>query len=88
MNERCLRTLEYNKALEILKKYTQSNIANIYIDKLTPSSDLQTVTGMLNETKDAISLVIRKGTPALTGIMDISSMTSRLKIGAKIGINL
>jgi len=84
MNERCLRTLEYNKTLGILKKYTQSNIANIYIDKLTPSSDLQTVKGMLNETKDAISLVIRKGTPSLTGIMDISSMTSRLKIGANL----
>ncbi|MCD6321907.1 MAG: endonuclease MutS2 [Clostridiales bacterium] len=84
MNERSLRTLEYDKALGLLKKYTQSNIANLFVDELKPSSDLQTVIETLSETKDAIALVIRKGNPSLSGIMDISSMTSRLKIGANL----
>ncbi len=46
-----------DKALGLLKKYTQSNIANLYVDELKPSSDLQTVIEMLSETKDAIAIV-------------------------------
>jgi DNA mismatch repair protein MutS2 len=84
MKDIYLKKLEYGKALAILKKYTGSESTNGFIDGLRPSDNVSEIERMLSETKDAISLIQRKGSPATAGIMDISSITARLKIGANL----
>lgn len=84
MIEKYLKTLEYFKVLEILMKYTQSDATNIFIEQLRPSIDTVSVKEMLEETSEAIDLVLRKGSPSLSGIMDISKSTGRLRIGADL----
>ncbi len=79
-----LKKLEYYKVLGILKKYAGSEVTSDFIDKLEPLVDLDAINDLLAETKDAISLIERKGNPALSGIKDISKITGRLKIGANL----
>lgn len=84
MNKKYLITLEYYKVLEILKKYTQSSITDYSVDALEPSGKYSEVVNLLKETDDATALIKRKGMPSLTGITDISSITSRLKMNANL----
>ncbi len=84
MNDKYLKTLEYDKVLKILKRYTQSEVSELNVDLMHPLTDIKSILELLNETEDAISIIQRKGSPSLTGIKDIKSITSRLKIGANL----
>ena len=84
MNDIYLKKLEYYKVLNILKKYAGSEVTTVFIENLKPLDNLIEIRKLLGETKDAISLVERKGSPSLSGIKDISGITGRLKIGADL----
>ncbi|MFO7611096.1 MAG: endonuclease MutS2, partial [Clostridia bacterium] len=85
MDKKYLIKLEFDKALEILKRYTQSKISDSFIDLLVPSDNAGEVRRLLSETEDAEKLIRRKGNPPLAGIIDITRITARLKLGA--GLN-
>ncbi len=84
MNQKYLKTLEYHKILDILKKYVQSECCIQIIDDMTPSTDFESVYSSLEDTKDALSLVTRKGTPPLGGIKDVRPICKRLSKGADL----
>jgi len=84
MNDLYLKKLEYYKVLNILKKYACSEATTVFIENLKPLDNLDEIRKLLGETKDAISLIERKGSPSLSGIKEISGITGRLKIGANL----
>ncbi|GAA0718351.1 endonuclease MutS2 [Clostridium malenominatum] len=71
MNDRALRVLEFNKIKEILKGFTHTKAAKDMIEDLKPYSNLYEVREHLQETKEALSLLMKKGSPPFEGVYDV-----------------
>ena len=86
MNEKALRTLEYNKIIKMLSELAGSSRGKELCESLLPSSDLSEITRCQKETTDALSRLLRRGTLSFSGIHDIRSSLLRLKVGSALGI--
>lgn len=84
MNEKALRVLEYNKVKEKIKLYTHTEAARDLIDKLKPYNNLYEIREHLEETKEALSLYTKKGSPPFEGIYDIRDGISRAEKGSSL----
>lgn len=86
MNQKALKTLEYNKIIEKLAEFAGSSLAKEACRNLEPSTDLYEIQASQRETKDALSRIYQKGAVSFSGIHDIRSSIKRLEIGAIISI--
>lgn len=84
MNEKSLRVLEYFKIKEQIKKHTQTAAAKDIIEGLTPYNNLYEVREHLQETKEALELLSRKGSPPFEGIYDVREGISRAEKGSSL----
>ncbi|HHY0013168.1 endonuclease MutS2 [Clostridioides difficile] len=84
MNEKSLRVLEYNKITDLLKKKASSSLGLKYIENLVPNTDFVEVKSMLEETSEAQSIIIKRGSVGLEGIHDIEDKVKRAYIGASL----
>ncbi|MEW9095077.1 MAG: endonuclease MutS2 [Clostridiaceae bacterium] len=71
MNDRALRVLEFNKIKEILKGFAHTQAAKDIIDDLKPYDNLYEVREHLQETKEGLMLLVKKGSPPFEGIYDV-----------------
>ena len=85
MDERVYRVLEFNIIRERLASLTSCETARKTALELIPTKDKETVSKLLCETDDAVSLVVRKGRPPLGGIKDISLAVRRAGTGGMLG---
>ncbi len=85
MNSKVLKTLEYNKIIELLCKYTSSAMAKEYAHNLVPMIDLEDIKIAQTNTSDALSRVFRKGSLSFSGIHDIGISIKRLEVGSTLG---
>lgn len=81
MNNKTLNVLEYNKIVEKLKEKAESSLGRELVSKLVPSSNLHEVERMQEETKEAFTLLIKRGEPPLYGIQNILVEMRRAEIG-------
>lgn len=81
MEERTLKTLEYNKIIEKLIRYAVSPMAKEIAENLKPSSNYHAIIQMQKETSDAVSMSIKKGGIPLGGFRDVRTPIRRIKIG-------
>ncbi len=84
MNEKSLRILEFYKIKDIIKKYTGTNAAKDLIEELTPYNSLYEVKEHLEETKEALELLMKKGSPPLEGAYDVREAITRAEKGATL----
>ena len=77
MNEKSLRVLEYYKIKDQIKKYTETAAGKDIIEGLVPYSNLFEVREHLQETKEALELLSKKGSPPFQGIYDVRDGISR-----------
>ncbi|WP_125152735.1 endonuclease MutS2 [Clostridium rectalis] len=77
MNERALRVLEFNKIKEMLKKYTCTQASKDIIDDLRPYNNIYEMEEHLEETKEALQLLSKKGSPPFDGIFDVRGTIKR-----------
>ncbi len=84
MNEKALRTLEYNKIIDKLTSLAATSYGKELCAHLLPSSDLDTIQKLQRETTDALSRLLRKGSVSFGGIHDIRPSIMRLKIGSSL----
>lgn len=82
MQNNLLRTLEFFKIREMLSKHTATIMGREIAEKLTPSSDYAEVTRRLQETEEAVTLLVSYPAIPLGGIQDIRNSVKRAKIGA------
>lgn len=80
MNDRALKTLEFNKILDMLKEETASNLAKKLVEDLVPSDDIEEVEARQEETEEALKLLLNKGEPNLSGVVNIKPETKRAKM--------
>lgn len=82
--KRASKTLEFDKVLVELKKLASASITSEYIDQVEISTQYEVVKNRLNETHEALKLIIAKGEPQLFGIVDIISIIKRTEIGGAL----
>lgn len=71
MKSKALKTLEYNKIIELLSQQATSNPAKERLLKLKPMTNVGDVRDALAETSEAVRVIVLKGTAPLGQIYDI-----------------
>lgn len=85
MNEKVLKTLEFNKIIEKLAGFAGSAMGREKCEALVPVSDREQVEILQQETADALSRLYKKGTLSFSGLPDIGASIKRLEIGSTLG---
>ncbi|MDB2103755.1 endonuclease MutS2 [Clostridium paraputrificum] len=81
MNERSIRVLEFYKIKEKLRKYAVTSGGKELVDKLAPYSSAYEVREALEESREALELLIKKGNPPFEGLHDVREGIERAKKG-------
>lgn len=77
MKEKALRVLEFNKIKEKLKFYAVTSGGKEFIDKLMPYSTCFEVRNKLQESNEALDILMRKGAPPFEGLYDVRDGLTR-----------
>ena len=86
MKERTLKTLEYHKIVEQLAGKAISSMGKDIAGSLKPSTDLDEIRLMQQETSEASGFIVRKGSLPLGGITDIRHSLQRVETGGALNI--
>lgn len=86
MNEKALKTLEYNKIIDMLAELATTELGRKACLELVPSKNIKEIRRMQTETTDAVSRIRMKGNISFGGIRDIRGSLKRLEIGSTLGI--
>lgn len=86
MNEKALKTLEYNKIIALLADYAASPLGKELCAGLKPSSDYEEIITWQAQTTDACDRVRMKGTVSFAGVRDVRDSLKRLEIGSSLSI--
>ncbi|QQZ10658.1 endonuclease MutS2 [Heyndrickxia vini] len=81
MQEKILKTLEFNKIKELLFDHASSSLGQVKISELVPSSSFDEVLELQAETDEASHVLRLKGHAPLSGIFDIRPHIKRAQIG-------
>ncbi len=84
MNEKVLNTLEYNKVIQTLTDFADSEPGKKMCSSLKPSTDLEEIRKAQSETKDALSRLFKQGSTSFGGNKDIGFTVKTLEIGSTL----
>ncbi|NLY44684.1 MAG: endonuclease MutS2 [Tissierella sp.] len=84
MNEKTLRVLEYNKILNLLLEKAESQLGKDLVKKVQPSRNKDEIVSLLEETDEALSILIHRGNPPLYGIHNIGPEVKRTEMGGSL----
>lgn len=84
MNEKVLNTLEYNKIIQTLTDFADSEPGKKVCGALKPSTDLDEIRKAQSETKDALSRLFKQGSTSFGGNKDIGFTVKTLEIGSTL----
>ncbi len=82
MNEKVLKTLEYHKIIERLAELAGSPLGKELCRSLMPSSDIEEIRTLQQETSLAVALIFQKGSVSFSGITDVRGSLKRLEVGS------
>ena len=86
MNEKALHTLEYDKMIQKLTGYAVSPMAKERAAALKPSSAMSDIILWQQETSEATSMVLRKGSPSFGGFREIRPQLKRAAMAGMLSI--
>jgi len=84
MNEKVLRTLEYNKIIGLLTEKADSEPAKKLCTALVPGTDLEEINKAQTETADALARLFRCGSTSFGGNKDLGFAIRTLEIGSTL----
>ncbi|RQN10517.1 endonuclease MutS2 [Clostridium butyricum] len=84
MNEKSLRILEFNKIKDKIKKYARTNAGKEKISDLAPYDNVYEINNKLDETNEALEVILDKGNPPLEGLFDIHEGVERARKGGAL----
>jgi len=82
MNEKALKILEYNKIIDMLCESTVSAMGRDIAAELKPSTDINEIKELLQETTEAVNLLLKKGSMPIGGVQDIRVPLKKVKLGS------
>lgn len=86
MNQKVLKTLEYDKIILQLQEHAGSSGGRELCANLLPQTDKDTIELAQRETSDALTHIMTQGGVSFGGIRDIREHLKRMDIGAILGI--
>lgn len=84
MNNKVLKTLEYDKIIERLTEYATSPMGKQCCHGLLPSSDYREILSRQEETRDALTRLFKSGYLSFQGLSDIRPYIRLLEIGSSL----
>ncbi|MCR5145701.1 MAG: endonuclease MutS2 [Lachnospiraceae bacterium] len=87
MNRKVLKTVEYNKIINMLATFASSEDGKLKCEKLEPITDLEAITRAQKNTSDALTRIFKKGALDVSGTHNINDALARLDIGGSIGVH-
>jgi len=84
MKQKSKVVLEFNKIINCVENFAETENGKKEVRKLDISSDIDRVNHLQNQTKEALSIIIEKGSPPLGGISDIKDYVKRGAVGGII----
>lgn len=87
MNQKALKTLEYDKILNRLAHFATTPVGKERCLHLEPMNDIAQIRLAVTETSDAADRIRRKGSLSFHGVKDILPSIKRLEIGSSLGIH-
>lgn len=84
MNKKALKVLEYNRIIEMLSDFSGSVMAKERIKKFTPKSDMPFIKDLLDETSEALEVIVKKGSLPIGEIYDIENALHFAKKGGSL----
>lgn len=86
MNEKALHILEYDKIIQKLSGYAVSPMAKERAAELMPSAAMSDVILWQQETTEAVSMVLRKGSPSFGGFREIRPQLKRASMAGVLSV--
>lgn len=86
MNQKVLKTLEYNKIIDLLTEKADSEPGKKLCQELVPSTDLAQICQMQRETKDALNRLFKRGGTSFGSNADLGFSIKSLEIGSTLSI--
>lgn len=86
MNNKVLKTLEFDKIVNRLAGLAASSRGRQLCENLKPSCDLDEIIQMQTETSDALTRIYQNGSVSFSGTKDISPSLKRLEVGSSLSI--
>ena len=77
MKEKTLRVLEFNKIKDKLRSYAITESGKRLVDELAPYKSIFEVKNKLEESNEALDILIRKGAPPFEGLFDTREALQR-----------
>lgn len=87
MNNKALKTLEYNKITDRLASHASSEPGIKLCRQLQPMMDMDEINSALKQTSDAVSRIFRHGSISFAGLKDIRPLTKALEVGSALGMS-
>ncbi len=87
MNNKALKTLEYNKITDRLASHASSEPGIKLCRELLPMMDMNEINSALKQTSDAVSRIFRHGSISFAGLKDIRPLTKALEVGSALGMS-
>ena len=84
MNEKSLRILEFNKIKDKIQKYARTNAGKQRIAELSPYDNVYEINSKLEETNEALEVILDNGNPPLEGLFDIHEGIERARKGGTL----
>ena len=86
MNEKALKKLEYDKIIKKLMDFAVSPMAKEKVEALLPYTAMTDITQAQQETTEAVSMILRKGTLTLGGFREIRPQMKRAAMGGVLSM--
>ena len=86
MNKKSLRTLEYNKIIDLLCEHATCSQGRELCRHLKPSKDLAQIRLAQQQTSDALTRIYQKGSLSFSGTHNIGASLKRLEVGGVMNI--
>lgn len=84
MYDKSLKTLEYEKIIDLLAEEAEASLTKDFIKSIKPSSSFDQVVDWIEETDEAFRLLIKRGNPPLYGVKDIHNEVKRAQMGGSL----
>ena len=84
MNKKSLRTLEYNKIIEMLAAHASTELGKQKAEALVPGNNLFEINRLQQNTEDALGRIIRDGSVSFTARQDMNESVKRLEKGSAL----
>ncbi len=84
MNDKSIKILEYNKIIEMLKAGAASEMTRQVISQLKPLTDIYEIRHLLQQTTEAVKVIMIKGNPPMSAFYDIAPALMRARKGGTL----